>query len=379
MKMVKQYLEHSREILSSKSSRFKFNERRGLGRIYLFGYQNRYDLSEGFPLLTTKKMPFKHITHELIWFLSGDTNIKYLADNNVHIWDDDTFNRNLKGMVKAGIFPEVFEKYSESWIAARDEYAQRLKEDAEFAQRWGNAGPVYGAQWIHWPRFNSAGSIKIDGQETKIYTRDSKGINQLDEVLDNMRKDIKSARHMVTAWNPNEIVEMALPPCHTLFQLNSDGERLDLHLDQRACDQFLGVPFNIASYSLLATIFAQELGLRVGNFVHTFGDVHFYTGAGERARWYQKNFDEFKARVKGSTGPEDYSNVLAWLNKRLPPEDKGKEGMDHVTGILEQLTRESKKLPTVKIAKKPYNELTIDDFVLEGYDPAPAIKRTLAV
>jgi thymidylate synthase len=377
--MVKQYLELSKDILGSTKSRFKFNERRGLGRIYLFGRQTRYDLSEGFPLLTTKRMPFKHIAHELIWFLSGNTNIKYLVDNGVHIWDDDTFNCNLKGMVKKGIFPEAFEKYSDSWIAARDEYIGRLKQDAEFAQRWGNAGPVYGAQWMHWPKFNPAGSVKIDGQETKIYTRDPRGINQIDEVLEGMRRDIKSARHMVTAWNPSEITEMALPPCHTLFQLNSDGEKLDIHLDQRACDMFLGVPFNTASYPLLGTIFAQELGLQIGDFVHTLTDVHFYTGAGERAKWYQNNFNEFNSRVRASSGPEDYSNVLAWLEKQLPPEDERKKGMDHVTGILEQLTREPTALPRVTIANKPYKTLTIDDFAIEGYNPAPTIKRTLAV
>ncbi|MEK6817486.1 MAG: thymidylate synthase, partial [Nanoarchaeota archaeon] len=139
--MVQQYLEHSKKILSSKDSKFKFNERRGLGRIYLFGYQNRYDLSEGFPLLTTKKLSFKSIAHELIWFFSGNTNIKYLADNNVHIWDDDAFNHNLQNMVKERIFPQKFEKYSEPWVGARDEYAKRIKEVSEFAEIWGDLGP----------------------------------------------------------------------------------------------------------------------------------------------------------------------------------------------------------------------------------------------
>src|SRR3990167_9844857 len=143
--MVTQYLEHSKEILSSKYSKFKFNERRGLGRIYLFGYQNRYNLKEGFPLLTTKKIHFKSVVHELIWFLSGKTNIKYLADNNAHIWDDDAFNYNLNKMVKSEIFPEAFPKYSEEWVKAKVEYVQKIKEDEKFAVKWGDLGPVYGS------------------------------------------------------------------------------------------------------------------------------------------------------------------------------------------------------------------------------------------
>ena len=377
--MVKQYLQHSKEILSSKSSRFKLNERRGLGRIYLFGHQNRYDLSEGFPLLTTKKVSFKSIAHELIWFLKGDTNIKYLVDNGVSIWNDDAFNYNLKKMVNEGIFPEAFTKYSEPWLDAKKEYVQKIKEQEEFARRWGNLGPVYGSQWVHWPKFIPITVNLRNGKETEIYIKDLKGIDQIANVIQGMKKDVTSARHIVTAWNPDEVPEMALPPCHTLFQLNSDGEKLDLQLYQRACDMFLGVPFNIASYAMLTQILAQQVGLQPGDFVHTFGDVHFYSGAGERAKWYRSNFNEFKEKVRGSSSPEDYSNLIAWLNKRLPTEDKGREGMDHVTGILEQLTREPKALPRVKISDKSYSELTIDDFVLEGYDPAPTIKRTLAV
>ena len=172
---------------------------------------------------------------------------------------------------------------------------------------------------------------------------------------------------------------MALPPCHTIFQFNSDGKQLDLHLYQRACDMFLGVPFNIASYSLLATIFAKELKLEPGEFVHTFGDVHFYCGAGERAKSYEKNLEELKNKIKNANNPENYLEILDWLNQKLPQEDKGKEGMDHVTGILEQLARTPKELPRVTIADRSYKELTIDDFVLENYNSHPTIKRALAV
>ena len=376
--MVQQYLEHSREILSSKSAKFKFNERRGLGRIYIFGYQNRYNLKEGFPLLTTKKIHFKSVVHELIWFLSGKTNIKYLADNNAHIWDDDAFNYNLRKMANAGIFPEAFTKYSEKWFKAKDEYAQRIKKDSEFAARWGDLGPVYGSQWTHWPKFIPV-TLEINGEKKEYYTKDSNGINQLESVIQSMKKDITSARHIVSAWNPQEVSDMALPPCHTVFQFNSDGKQLDLQLYQRACDMFLGVPFNIASYSLLTAIFAKELKLEPGEFVHTFGDVHFYCGAGARAKWYEKNFKEFKEKVSEAVNPDDFNNLLEWLNKNLPPEEKGKEGMDHVTGILEQLARIPKQLPRITIADKSYKELIIDDFVLENYNPESTIKRALAV
>ena len=376
--MVKQYLEHSKEILSSKYSKFKFNERRGLGRIYLFGYQNRYNLKEGFPLLTTKKIHFKSVAHELIWFLSGKTNIKYLADNNVHIWDDDAFNYNLKKMVKSEIFPEVFPKYYEEWVKAKAEYVQKIKEDEKFAAKWGDLGPVYGSQWIHWPKFIPV-TLEINGEKKEYYTKDSNGINQLESVIQGMKKDVASARHIVSAWNPQEVPDMALPPCHTIFQFNSDGKQLDLHLYQRACDMFLGVPFNIASYSLLTTIFAKELKLEPGEFVHTFGDVHFYCGAGARAKWYERNFEEFKDKIRNVNNSEDYLKILDWLNQNIPKEDKGKEGMDHVTGIIEQLIRTPKKLPKIIIADKSYKELTIDDFVLENYNPEPTIKRALAV
>ena len=375
--MVQQYLKHSRDILSS--GRFEFNERRRTGRIYLFGYQNRYDLSAGLPLLTTKKLPFKVIAHELMWFLRGDTNIKYLVDNGVHIWDDDAFNYNLKEMVEEKIFPEEFKKYSKGWLDARKIYVQGIKEDNDFAARWGGLGPVYGAQWIHWPKFSKK-TVKLEGGEEKeVYIKDEKGINQIESLIEGMRKNITSARHIVTAWNPAEVHDMSLPPCHTLFQLHSDGEKLDLQLYQRACDMFLGVPFNIASYSLLTMILANELGLKPGEFIHDFGDVHFYTGASERANWYKDNLEELSGRVKSSEDSSDYLKVLDWVNKSIPNEDDGKEGMDHVPGILEQLSREPRPLPRVIIADKHYSKLTIDDFVLDGYNPHPPIKGTLAV
>ena len=379
--MTQQYLDHARKILSSEESpesKFVYNQRRGIGRIKIFGYQNRYDLQEGFPALTTKRIGFKMVSNELIWFLRGETNIKYLVDNKVHIWNSDAFHFNLENMVKEGIFPEVFTKDSDEWVNARSEYVQRIKEDEEFAQRWGELGPVYGSQWLHWPKFLPV-TVNDGGEEKQVYIKDPNGIDQIATVIQGMQKNLTSSRHIITAWNPEEVPNMALPPCHTLFQLDSDGEVLNLHLYQRSCDMFLGVPFNIASYSELTTIFARELGLKPGEFIHTFGDVHFYTGAGERAEWYRDNFDRFKSMVREAEGPEDFRVILDQLNEILPPEPEGKKGQDHVTGILEQLTRTPRKLPQLSIADKSYDELTIEDFKLEGYDPYPSIKRTLAV
>jgi thymidylate synthase len=382
--MVEQYLEHSKVILSSRKkpkSVFVFNERRGVGRISIFGYQNRYDLREGFPALTTKRIGFKTVSNELIWFLHGETNIKYLVDNKVHIWDDDAFRFNLENMVNDGIFPRVFsrDKDMEGWENARNEYVQRIKEDSEFASRWGELGPVYGSQWLHWPKFLPVSVTLDDGQQREVYIKDPNGIDQIASVIEGMKKNLTSSRHLVTAWNPIEVPSMALPPCHSLWQLNSDGERLNLQLYQRSCDMFLGVPFNIASYSMVTIIMAQQLGLQPGEFVHTFGDVHFYTGTGERAKWYKDNFSEFKQRVRETQKPEDYEQILSEINKISPPERKGHEGEDHVTGILEQLQRTPRQLPKVIIADKPYNELTINDFKLEGYDHYPSINRKLIV
>jgi len=376
--MVKQYLEHAREILSSEISEYKHNQRTNTGHISLVGYHNRYDLREGFPLLTTKRVPFKSVAHELIWFLRGESNIKYLIDNKVPIWNDNAFEHNLEAMVKAGVFPEVFTKHSKDWFNARDEYVERIRDNDEFAERWGDLGPVYGSQWIHWPKFLPV-TIEMDGKKREYYIKDPKGIDQIATTLDNMRKNPTAKRHVISAWNPNEVPDMALPPCHTLFHLLSNGEHLDLVLYQRSCDMFLGVPFNIASYSMFTQILAQQLGLEPRRFNHMFGDVHFYTGSGERSLWYRNHLDELKQGARESHDNGSYEWLLESLNEKLPPEEEGEEGLDHVTGIIEQLARTPKELPRVTIADKPYNELTIDDFKIEGYDPEPPIRRALAV
>lgn len=217
----------------------------------VFGRQIRFDLSKGFPLLTTKKVFMRGITHELIWFLRGDSNIKYLVDNGVHIWDEWGYERSkIKNLTQ-------------------EQYIEKIKTDKKFAKKHGDLGPVYGVQWRRW------------------MTQNKKIIDQLGWVIDKL-KDPKQRfrKHLVvSAWNPAFIYEMApsreksvaLPPCHTMFHFNVLGDRLNLQLYQRSADIFLGVPFNIASYSLLLLMVSQVTGIPPGDFVHTFGDVHFYS------------------------------------------------------------------------------------------------------
>nr|MBI4156439.1 thymidylate synthase [Candidatus Woesearchaeota archaeon] len=363
--MVKQYLEHCREIFISERSGFKQGSK-GSGLISLFGYQNSYDLREGFPLLTTKKMATKSIIHELIWFLRGDTNIEYLETNGVPIWRGNAFENNLSEMVKEKIFQENIIKYSPDWDEAMIEYAQRIKEDPEFAKRWGDAGPIYGAQWRFCKYFDEDKKELIE-------------IDQLGNVLENMRKKPVGKKHLVSAWNPGDLPKMSLEPCHVMYQMtsNDDGE-LELQLYQRSCDQFLGVPFNIASYAMLTQIIAQELDLTPKTFIHSFGDAHFYTGLNKRGQWHKQNLKELQKKIRNVNNKSDYLEILDWIDKNSP-KDENEEKYDHVTAILEQLSREPKPLPKLIIAKKSFDRLTFEDFKLENYESHPPIRRSMAV
>jgi thymidylate synthase len=228
------------------------NDRTGTGTISVFGYQMRFDLEEGFPLVTTKKLHFKSILHELLWFISGDTNIAYLVRNGVNIWNEWPFQHWLECNALAGACP----KYGAEWKARLQEFIERIRHDDAFADAWGNLGPVYGHQW-----------------------RNFNGVDQLAGLVSDIRTNPDSRRLVVTAWNPADIplmVKAGLPPCHALFQFYVAEGRLSCQLYQRSADVFLGVPFNIASYALLTMMIAQSCGLRPGEFVHTFGDAHLY-------------------------------------------------------------------------------------------------------
>ena len=264
---MQQYLDLLRHIRENGVMK---EDRTGTGTQSVFGYQMRFNLQDGFPLLTTKKVHLKSIIHELLWFISGDTNIGYLRENGVTIWD-------------------------------------------EWADEHGNLGPVYGHQWRSWSCPNG------------------KAIDQLSEVINLIQHNPNSRRMLVTAWNPAEVDQMALPPCHCLFQFYVANGKLSCQLYQRSADVFLGVPFNIASYALLTMMIAQVCGLEPGEFIHTTGDTHIY----------KNHFDQ----------------------------------------VALQLSREPRKLPTMKLNPevKSIFDFKYEDFTLEGYDPWPAIKAPVAV
>ena len=264
---MRSYLDLMRHIRENGTPK---EDRTGTGTLSVFGAQLRFDLSTGFPLLTTKKVHLKSIIHELLWFLKGSTNIEYLTQNGVTIWD-------------------------------------------EWADKNGDLGPVYGHQWRSWP------------------TKDGGHIDQISKVIDDLKKNPDSRRHIVSAWNVSDIDKMALAPCHTFFQFYVAGGKLSCQLYQRSADFFLGVPFNIASYALLTMMVAQVCDLEVGDFVHTFGDCHLY--------------------------------------------------VNHLTQTDEQLSRTPRSLPTMRINPKVKNifEFTYEDFELIGYDPHPMIKAPVAI
>lgn len=288
---MKQYLDMCKFILENGTYK---SDRTGTGTISYFGYQTRYNLNDGFPLLTTKKVFLKGIIHELLWFISGDTNIKYLVDNNVKIWNEWAYEKYKKEPVYKG--------------ETMDEFIEKIRESKEFADKYGDLGPVYGRQW-----------------------RNFNGVDQLEKLITNLKKNPDSRRHIISAWNPAEVDNMALPPCHSFMQFYVVNNKLSCQLYQRSADVFLGVPFNIASYSLFTMMIAQVCGFELGDFVHTFGDVHIYS--------------------------------------------------NHMDQIKLQLSREPRKLPTMKINPnvKSIYDFKYEDFELEGYDPHPAIKGVVAV
>ena len=247
---MKQYLDLVRHI---RDHGIKKQDRTGTGTQSIFGHQMRFDLSQGFPLVTTKKVHLKSILHELLWFIRGDTNIRYLVEHGVGIWNDWPYQSWLRETGQ----DQDYVMYSPEWKAKMKEFIERIKTDADFAAQYGDLGPVYGHQW-----------------------RNFEGVDQLAQLVDDIKTNPDSRRLIVSAWNPKDIpvmVKSGLPPCHSLFQFYVINGRLSCQLYQRSADVFLGVPFNIASYAILTMMIAQVTGLEPGDFVHTFGDAHLYT------------------------------------------------------------------------------------------------------
>ena len=244
---MKQYLDLLTRI---KNEGIVKGDRTGTGTKSVFGHQMRFDLSQGFPLLTTKKVFLKGIIHELLWFLNGDTNIKYLVDNGVHIWDNDAYRYYNELCVKAGVLPVAMEEFLRA--------AQEGIDSPIEGYKFGDLNHVYGYQWRSWPRPNG------------------EAIDQIQQAVDLIKNNPDSRRIIVSAWNVADVEKMALPPCHSLFQFYVADGKLSCMLYQRSADTFLGVPFNIASYALLTMMMAQVCGLEAGEFVHTLGDTHLY-------------------------------------------------------------------------------------------------------
>ncbi|QQR83022.1 thymidylate synthase [Candidatus Peregrinibacteria bacterium] len=256
---MKAYLDLIKHVLENGE---RHDDRTGVGTLAVFGTQTRYDLREGFPLVTTKKVPFNAVLHELLWFLSGDTNIRYLVQNNVKIWNEWAYQSYLEGER----LEEKYPRYSDAWSEHMNEFVERVKTDEAFAQKWGDLGPVYGKQWRRWEGANG---------ET---------VDQIQNVLDMVKNNPNSRRIIVSGWNVADLQTLirqkssAPPPCHTLFHFNvGTDQTLDLQLYQRSADIGLGVPFNIASYATLLMMVAQECNLTPRHFVHTIGNAHIYT------------------------------------------------------------------------------------------------------
>lgn len=303
-----QYLNLLQDILDNGSDKEVFGTDATIRSV--FGRQIRFDLSKGFPLLTTKKVFLRGIIYELLWFIQGSSNIKYLVDNNVHIWDEWAY-KNYQGAVKKGDQPEMDQKA----------FVDKIKDDASFAETWGELGNVYGVQWRKWP------------------AADGRLIDQLGWAINELKTTPYRKSIVVSAWNPEFIYEMAasreksvaLPPCHTLYQFNVIGNKLNLQLYQRSADMFLGVPFNIASYALFAMMIAQVTGFEPGEFVHTFGDAHIYS--------------------------------------------------NHFDQVREQIKREPREFPKMVLnpAVTSIDDFTFEDFTLENYNPYSTIKGQVTV
>jgi len=331
---MRQYLDLVTDVLGSGT--YKPN-RTGVDTVAAFSRHYAVDLDEGFPLLTTKDLSgarWNSLLHELVWYLSGDEHIRELREET-GIWD--------------------------AW--ADDE---------------GHLDTAYGRFWRRFP-VPEAGlpgeSWPDDGHR---WLNDEGTFDQIAYAIDQLRENPTSRRIVISAWHPANAAVSTLPPCHYTFVLNVQGDELNVHLTQRSGDVALGIPFNIAAYSLLATAIAGRTGFEPGTFAHTVVDAHVYCGAGDRGAWYADNLDDLQSRLAAVDDPEGYRDVREWVASTAPPEPEGHERDDHVPGLLEQCAREPRERPEIDVADVPLDDLAVDDVELSGYDPAPGIRFGVA-
>jgi len=313
--------------------------RTGVDTIAAFSKHYEVDLQEGFPLLTTKDLSgfrWNSLVHEFLWYLSGEEHVRNLSEET-SIWD--------------------------AW-----------------ADEEGRLDTAYGRFWRRYPI--PAGEDRLDGESwpdaDHRWVNDDGTLDQIASALDQLRENPRSRRIVVNAWHPANAAVSTLPPCHYTFVFNVQGDRLNVHLTQRSGDVALGVPFNVAAYSLLAHAVAGRTGFEVGSFGHTIVDAHVYCGSGARGEWYADNLGTLQSRLAGVDDPEEYREVREWLESTAPPEAEGEKRHDHVPGLLEQLSREPTERPAIEVADKPLDDLAYDDIELRGYDPAPGIEFAVA-
>ena len=414
MNIEKQYLKLLKDVLENGQEK---KDRTGTGTISVFGRQIRHNMSKGFPLLTTKKMYWKGIVTELLWFLRGDTNIKYLVDNDCHIWDGDAYNRYKKEWSKSvpgdGKFKEGEFNSSQPYEASnftKEEFIDKIKTDDEFAKKWGELGPIYGKQWRGWGK---DGKLRMKDSEGNSFWGEIKQIDQIQNLIEQLKTNPDSRRLMVNAWNVGELDQMTLPPCHYGFQVYtrelSEDERykifeekgyefrmnqwsreeqydkagipkraISLMWNQRSVDTFLGLPFNIASYGLLLEIIAKEVNMVPDELIGTLGDCHLYKNHIEQAKeqlseipWKERKemlTDPSDIRGFGDISPFTDKMINYWLDLRKIPYSR----------------RMPFPLPTLKYTKslndvdEVFKNLEVGQFEIENYQSHPTIKAPLS-
>ena len=355
------YLDGLVEVLT-RGDQYVYGERTQSARLSVTGSKQVYDIEDDIPFLTTKYVKPDLVVPELIWFMRGDTNIQFLEEHGVGIWTANAFQNYLESTGQAS----DLEQYSEEWKQRKDAFAERIQDDDDFAAEHGDLGPVYGKMWRDYPSPNGD------------------NVDQLGSHVEALRDGEQSTRHIVNAWHPGHIDDVALPPCHAFFQFHNRGGKLDISLTQRSTDAFLGEPFNIASYGLLDRIVAADAGLRPGKLHHFHGNKHLYCGTDERRQWYadsenRKWLRESVEDVVDADSRSEFHELRDVLEGHLPDERESVSHSDHVPLALEQLARDGYEPPTVSVAEKQFDSFNVGDVTVAEYEHRPYIPARMAV